>query len=364
MAETDPKTMMAYRYVPNELNPVAQRIPIPIPAADEVLIKVLAAGVCHSDIGILLPGDSINGFVPRSTFTLGHEGAGTIAELGSAVASTHPNLKVGDYVAVWSGKPCAQHSCAACAAGHDNLCVFTTGAIHGLGLDGTWAEYIVLHAGSAVRVPASPARVPPRVVCAATDAVLTPYHALKTCCGVRARDTVLCMGLGGLGVNAVALAKRVFGVACVVGCDTRASAQDDARAAGADYAVGPDALLALLAEKHLDVDIAIDFVGVQTTFDACFAAVRPGGTAHIVGLGTDAVEYRTLKLMSKDLTLKTSFWGTRAELAEVLQVVADGLLEPKVTSRPMSQCVEVLDNLRAGKVQARVALVPDALVDE
>ena len=79
MASTTPKTMLAYRYVPSEPNPVAQRIPIPTPAADEVLVKVLAAGVCHSDIGILLPGDHLNDFVPRSPFTLGHEGAGELS---------------------------------------------------------------------------------------------------------------------------------------------------------------------------------------------------------------------------------------------------------------------------------------------
>ncbi|GJE87708.1 zinc-binding dehydrogenase [Phanerochaete sordida] len=358
--------MMAYRHVPSEPNPVAQRIPVPSPAADQVLVKILAAGVCHSDIGILDPGSALNQAVPKSTFTLGHEGAGTIVALGSSVASTHPSLTVGTYVALWCAKPCALPTCAACTAGLQNLCGTTRMAdgLHGLGLEGTWAEYIAVQASSAIPVPAGPARVPPGAVCSATDAALSPYHALKTCCGVRAGHTVLCVGLGGLGLNAVGIAKRVLGAARVVGCDTRASAFADARAAGADDVVGPEDLLGFIAAEKLAVDVAIDFVGTQATFDMCFAAIRPGGTIHLTGLGANELAYRPLSMMTKDLTLKTSFWGTRTELAEVLQAIADGLLTPKVASRPMSQCLEVLDELRAGKVQARITLVPDAVVNE
>ncbi|GJE87707.1 zinc-binding dehydrogenase [Phanerochaete sordida] len=360
MPSAIPATMTAYRYVPSEPNPVAQRIPVPSPTAEQVLVKILAAGVCHSDIGILTPGDALNQAVPQSTFTLGHEGAGIIVQLGSSVASTYPSLKVGDYVALWCGEPCDLPSCATCSSGLQNLCVAAkmSAGIHGLGLEGTWAEYIAVHASSAVPVPASPERVPPGMACAATDAALSPYHALKTCCGVRAGHTVLCIGLGGLGLNAVGIAKRVLGAARVIGCDTRAPACEDARAAGADYAMGPEALLGFIEQEKLAVDVAIDFVGTQATFDACFAAIRPGGMVHLVGLGANEIAYRPLSMMTKDLTLKTSFWGTRAELAEVLQAIADGLLKPMVTSRPMSQCAEVLDEMRAGKVQARIALVP------
>ena len=67
---------MAYRHVPSEPNPVPQRVPVPSPTADQVLVKILAAGVCHSDIGILTAGDALNQAVPKTTFTLGHEGAG------------------------------------------------------------------------------------------------------------------------------------------------------------------------------------------------------------------------------------------------------------------------------------------------
>ena len=93
----------------------------------------------------------------------------------------------------------------------------------------------------------------------------------------------------------------------------------------------------------------------------CFAAIRPGGTIHVAGLGATSLTYTHLVVMRKNLTLKTSFWGARSELAEILEVIADGLLKPKVAARPMSQCVEVLDEMREGKLKARVALVPDSV---
>ena len=101
------------------------------------------------------------------------------------------------------------------------------------------------------------------------------------------------------------------------------------------------------------------FRSIQATFDGCFAAIRPGGTIHVIGLGANALQYQQLVAMSKNLTLKTSFWGTPSDLAEVLQAVAEGALQPKVETRPMGKVVEVLDEMRAGQLKARVALIPD-----
>ncbi|EKM61377.1 uncharacterized protein PHACADRAFT_190538 [Phanerochaete carnosa HHB-10118-sp] len=360
MSSVTTRTMTAYRFVPSKHNPVPEIIPVPIPTEGQVLVRVLAAGVCHSDVGILIPGGALSHFVPPTIFTLGHEGAGIIAELGPSVASTFPQLKIGDYVAIWSGNPCQKPTCIACSRGYTNLCTIEHG-IHGLRHDGSWAEYIALRASSVVPVPGTLDGIAPAIISAATDAVLTPYHAMKTSCRVQAEHTVLCMGIGGLGLNGVDIAKKCLGARCVIACDTRSVALHDALAAGADYAVPPEQLLSLIEEERLVVDFAFDFVGIQATFDACFAAIRPGGTIHVLGLLADTLAYTALTAMRKDLTLKSSFWGTRDELAEILQAISDGLLKPKVDSRPMSQCIQVLDDMREGRLQARVALVPDAI---
>lgn len=193
-----------------------------------------------------------------------------------------------------------------------------------------------------------------------TDAVLTPYRAMKSACKLQPEHTILCLGVGGLGFNGVTIAKRCLGVRCVIACDTRVSALEDAREAGADFAVTPEELPALLAEKSLLIDFAFDFVGVQTTFDTCLAMIRAGGTIHTVGVGGAPLVMPPGTAMMKDLTWKTGFYGTREELVEVLQAVAEGVLSPKVETRPMSECIQVLEEMRAGKLRGRVALIPAA----
>lgn len=370
-------TMIAYRFAPPAEQPVAERVKIPSPAADEVLVQVLAGGVCHSDLGLLDPTSAARKRNIPGPFTLGHEGAGTvlyvniakagplidepsagiITSLGSKVSSTHPELTTGTYVAIYGPNPCFQQSCLPCSRGMTNLCRVQPS--YGLGSDGSWAKFTTVHAASVVPVPASPEQIPPGEVAAATDAILTPYHAMKTCCRLQPEHTVLCLGVGGLGANAVAIAKKCLGVRCVIACDTRDLALEGAKAAGADYAVTPGALAEFVAEKELAVDFAFDFVGTQTSFDTCQSIISVGGTIHIVGIGSPLISLVPLAGMVKDITYKTSYWGTKDELAEVLQAVADGLLKPVVETRKMSECAQVLEDMHHGKLRARVALIPE-----
>lgn len=235
--------------------------------------------------------------------------------------------------------------------------------MYGLALDGSWAPYAVVNASSVIPIPGGPDRVSPAVASSATDAVLTPYHAMKTCCRVLPEHTVLCMGIGGLGLNAVEIAKKLLGVGCVVACDTRDLVLDNARAAGADYAVTPDKLSALVAEKKLLIDFAFDFVGSQKAFDTCIAAVAMGGTIHTVGFDTPTIVTPLLLRLAKELTLKSSSYGTKEELGEVLKAIADGVLQPKVETRPLSECAQVLEEMHQGKLKCRVALVPDSYLE-
>ena len=282
--------------------------------------------------------------------------AGVIESLGSNVASTNPELSVGTYVAIYALNSCYKPSCYNCSHGMENRC----GALgYGLGSNGSWAAYAAIRASCVVPIPGTPAQIPPGVASTATDAMLTPYHAMKTCCGVGAGHTVLCVGIGGLGLNAVAIAKRCLGARRVVAVDTRAAALELAREAGADVVATPDTLLQVLEDHALVVDFAFDFVGAQVTFDLCFAAVRCGGTVHVVGLATGALDVPPLRVMTKELTFKTSFYGTRDELGEVLRAIADGVLAPKAEMRPMSEVGRVLEDMHAGKLTSRVALYAD-----
>lgn len=358
MAAQLPETMTAYRFTPGVTEPVATQMPVPRPEAEEVLVKVFAAGVCHSDVMILNPESAVNKLFP-SPFTMGHEGAGVVVLMGSCANEANPQITVGTYVAIYGPNSCFTQGCAACSSNRPNLCRENLSC--GLGGDGAWAEYLIVRAACVVPVPASIERVPPGVVAIATDAILTPYHAMTTCSGVSRGSTVLVNGAGGLGANAIAIAKHCLKAGTVVACDIREASLAEARKVGADHTVSPDQLVEFMATNRLSADFAIDIVGTQESLDACYAVLRHGGTIHILGLTGDSVRISPITTMRKDLTVKTSYWGTKNELVEVLQALSDGLLNPTIETRPMSQCGQVLADMHHGKLKHRVALIPDGL---
>ncbi len=346
--------MSAYRYRPQATIPIREEIPIPTPGPDEVLIRVLAAGVCHSDVDLLDP----NGFGANATYTctMGHENAGLVVALGSSVPSTYPELTIGSYIAVYSVNACFKASCVACRTGRDNLCPNATWL--GLGGNGAWASHCVLRAILAVPVPGNIHTLPPAVAATATDAVLTPYHALKTCIRLEPEQNVLVVGAGGLGLNAVSIAKNCLRARYVLATDIRESSLTQALEMGADHAVLMGGLVGFLQESQTVIDVVVDFVGSQQTFDMAVSLVAPGGRIQVVGLHDKILQFAPTELMAKDLTVGSSFCGTKADLVEVLAAIADGKIQPKVETRPLEDCLQVLDDLRNGKLKNRVALIP------
>lgn len=264
-------------------------------------------------------------------------------------------MKVGTYIAVYGANGCFEASCRECSSGMDNLCPNTSWI--GLGRDGSWAGYAAIPASSCVPVPGTPATIAPAVVAVATDAVLTPYHALKACSRVQPGQTVLCLGVGGLGLNGVEIAKNCLG-ATVIACDTRHSSLNQAKELGADIALTPDALIGYVKEHKLSIDVVADFCGTQQTFDLASQAVAPGGIVHIVGLMQPTIQITPLNMMAKDMTVKVSFWGCKHELVEVLQAIKDGKIHPHVQTRSLEDCEKVLEEMIAGKLKSRIALVP------
>lgn len=237
-----------------------------------------------------------------------------------------------------------------------NIC---TGKGYGINLDGSWASYVAVRAVCVVPVPSTPNKVPPALISTATDAVLTPWHAMKTCCHLQPEHTILCLGVGGLGYNAVAIAKKCLGVKRVVACDVRDLALKTAQEAGADYVAKPEELAGIIADNGLAIDFAFDFVGSQRTFDLCFASIRGGGTITVIGIDSPQLNVPPLVAMSKQLTYKATYYGTRDDLVEVVQAIADGKLKPRAETRPMKEVVRVMEDLHAGKLSNRVALIPD-----
>ncbi|KAI0823665.1 GroES-like protein [Trametes gibbosa] len=352
-----PETMVAYRFVPGLNEPQRQIIPVPVPGPDEVLVKVLAAGVCHSDVRILHE-STTRPHVPY-THTLGHEGAGTVVRLGESVKAHHPHLSVGTYVAVLLTNACDTPKCRKCSNGLANICLARQ--LLGLGADGSWAEYVVARACTVVPVPGNDPKHPrlsPAVVAVATDAVLTPWHALKRVADLKPGQTVLIIGCGGLGTNAIQIAKHALGASTVIVSDVRQESLNLARKVGADYAAHPTELKALRDGKELSIDVAVDIVGIQATVDAAVNLVKPGGTVVLIGLEQQTVMVRPFTLGVKQLSIRGTFGGDYEDLEGCLRAIEGGKVIPEVENRHLEDCVQIVAELGAGRVRARVALIP------
>lgn len=334
------KRVKAWRYVGSQRPLERHEVERPQPGFGEVVIRVEAAGVCHSDLHVL---DGIAEF--RAPMTLGHEAAGIVEDLGSGVTT----LEHGQRVAVYG--PNSEGDCRFCRSGQENLC--PGGPPIGLGIDGAYTEYVRCRARSAVPLPDG---VSPALAAVATDAVLTPYHALKTVGQLRAGEMAVIIGLGGLGMNAVEIA-HLFG-AYVIAVDRVPAKRERARALGAVETVDGGDADAVAALSGRQPDLVADFVGAETTLQNAQAIVRPGGRIVLVGLAAKSAGLPVLRYGSQQIAMLGSFWGTSQELREILELIALGSLRPLVETMPLAQAPAALERLRAGTVQGRLALIP------
>ena len=347
--------MVAFRFIPGATGGASvsrQVVQIPTPGPDECLVKVLAAGVCHSDCSILDAEFQKGMFAMPNPFVLGHEGAGVVVSVGSNVTEFQP----GSYVAVLGTNACYTKSCGACTHGLDNSCL--THPYLGFGGDGFFASHVSVSTRNLVEVPADQETVKPSVAAISTDAVLTPYHALVSCAKLTPDQTILVIGAGGLGLNAIQIAKHVLGVKNVVVIDIRDVSVKAASEVGADYACRPEDLDALIKEHNFVFDSVIDVVGNAETFANALYRVRIGGLIQIIGLSVREIPFPLIAVAMKNVTIKMSAWGTKLELKEVLNAVASGKVKPQVEERPLEDCLEVLQDLAIGKLKSRVALIP------
>ncbi|KAI0071255.1 alcohol dehydogenase [Panus rudis PR-1116 ss-1] len=348
--------MTAYQFSYTAKQPVPKQVPIPLPGPDEVLVKVLASGVCHTDVTLIHHPEFVPTLAQAPSFTLGHEAAGIIESVGERAKETYPHLTKGTYVAVHCMNACYEPTCETCSSGKSNLCHKLPWL--GMGANGTWASHVLARARCVLPVPGDTSSIPPEVAAIATDAVLTPYHALKTVGELKKGQTVLIVGCGGLGLNAIQVAKNYLGAGVVVGYDLREEALERAKESGADYTATPDTFTELFQSKNLAADVIVDFVGIQATFDKGLEALQVGGKIIVIGMTAPQVALDLYKGMVKGATVALSTWGTLTELEEVLQGIADGKLKPKVEKRPLAECGKMVEELRDGKIAFRVAVVP------
>lgn len=335
---------------------VLEDVPIPEPGPGQVLVQVGGAGACHSDLHLMH--DFEDGLLPwQLPFTLGHENAGWVHTLGTGVTG----LELGQPVAVVGAWGCG--ACARCRVGFETYCEDPANAPvpaggGGLGLDGGMADYLLVPAARfLVRLPDS---LDPVHAAPLTDAGLTPYHAIKRSLPKLTPDaTAVVIGVGGLGHLAVQLLKAVC-AARVIAVDPRAEARQLADEAGADLSLAPDADTATTireAAHGRGADVVLDFVGSEATMQTGLAATRMLGDFTLVGIAGGSVPFSFFS-QAYEVSLQTTYWGTRGELVEVLDLAARGLLRPDITRFSLADAPDAYFRLAAGEVAGRAVVVP------
>ena len=302
--------MLAARlHAPHKLS--VDNVPVPSFGPNDVLVKIKAAGVCHSDLHI------VNGMMipPKSPVAMGHEGAGIVEKVGERVT----NVKPGDPVALYYMSICGQ--CYYCMTGKENICDQLLNL--GLEMEGTWAEYLVMPSPSVIPLPSG---IPFDQAALAGCAVVTPFHAM-TVGEVRPGDTVAVYGAGGVGIHGVQLA-RFFGASQVIAVDINPRKLDAAKGVGATDLVNAKAEDPVEAIKRLTggrgVDAAFEFIGLRLTQEQIVRSVKKGGRAVMVGISGVKFEIDANDFLFKGAQLRTTQNHTRDHLIRVLNLISQG----------------------------------------
>ncbi|WP_093798400.1 NAD(P)-dependent alcohol dehydrogenase [Streptomyces sp. Wb2n-11] len=346
--------MKAVQYRAIGAAPEVVTVPTPEPAPGQVLLKVTAAGVCHSDIAVMgMPAGSLGFPLP---LTLGHEGAGTVAALGDG--ATGP--AVGDPVAVYGPWGCG--TCAKCAEGKENYCLRAArlGIFPpGLGAPGAIAEYMIVDSPRHL-VPLD--GLEPVTSVPLTDAGLTPYHAIKRSLPkLVPGSTAVVIGTGGLGHVAIQLL-RAMTTARVIALDVTEDKLSLARAVGAHEAVLSDANAAAEVREltgGLGATAVFDFVGAAPTLATAGAVAGTESDVAIVGIGggTLPVGFGSLPY---ETSVSSPYWGSRSELIEVLDLARAGAVDVHVETYGIDDAPLAYERLHAGEINGRAVVVPEA----
>lgn len=314
----------------------------PVPGPDEVLIKVEACGVCHSDLHIA-EGDWTHLLrIIKRPLIPGHEAVGRIVQKGDAVN----NLDIGDRVGVaWTHWTCGE--CELCKEGHENLC--SKQMITGATVDGGYAEFIKAKASHVLKVPgALTSEEAAPLFCAG----VTVYHAIKKS-GIKPRQRLVVFGVGGLGHLAVQIAK-CFG-AQVIAIDIADDKLEFARRLGADItmnAANEDVVKQI--RKMGGAHVAVVTSAAKAAYDQAFYAVRSSGVLMVVGMPAEDLSFPAI--MMREISIMSTATGTREDMREVLELAAAGRVKCQVETRPLEQVNEVFDAMRRAKITGRVVL--------
>jgi NAD+-dependent secondary alcohol dehydrogenase Adh1 len=314
----------------------------------DVIVRIGGAGVCRTDIHIL-EGQWEQKSGVTLPYTIGHENAGWVHAVGSAVS----NVAEGDKVIVHPLITCGL--CRACRFGDDVHC--TQSIFPGIDAAGGYAEYLKTSARSVVRIDDS---LEPADVAALADAGLTAYHAAaKAARTLRPGDRCVVIGAGGLGHIGIQVLKAITAAELIV-VDRNPDAVKLAVSIGADHGVvaeGAQVEEVLELTGGHGAETVIDFVGEGGATRDGVGMLRRAGDYHVVGYGEN-IDVPTIDIISTEINFIGNLVGSYTDLCELMILAAQGRVRLHTTQYPLDQFQNALDDLAAGRIRGRAILTP------
>ncbi|MFZ3417416.1 alcohol dehydrogenase AdhP [Arthrobacter sp. 3Tela_A] len=315
---------------------------VPTPGPGQVLVKLMTTGVCHTDLHAAQGDWPVK---PSPPFIPGHEGVGRVVSLGEGVTE----LKEGDIVGnAWLWSACGV--CEYCRTGWETLCEQQQNG--GYSVNGSFGEYMLVDEKFAAHIPegADPVEVAP-VLCAG----VTVYKGLKMT-EARPGQWVVISGIGGLGHVAVQYAKAMgLRVAAVDIAEDKLALAREFGAEVTVNALNEDPVEAIQAQTGGAHGVLVTAVH-PSAFGQAIGMARRGGTIVFNGLPPGDFPAPIFDIVLKGLTIRGSIVGTRQDMVEALDFYARGLIHPKVSTRPLEDINDVLDELAAGRIDGRVVV--------
>lgn len=320
-----------------------EEIPVPQPAQGEVLIRIKASGVCHTDLHAAEGDWPVK---PTLPFIPGHEGTGIIAGLGAGVRG----LKEGDPVGLaWLHDACG--CCEYCNTGWETLCAQQHNSGYSVG--GSFAQYAIGSADFVARLPRNPDYVAlAPILCAG----VTTYKGLKET-EARPGEWVAISGVGGLGHLAIQYAKAMG--LYVAALDVAEDKLALARTLGADLTIDarlPDAATQLITRTGGGAHGVLVTAVSPVAFTQALSLARRRGTICLVGLPPGTFATPIFDVVLKRITLRGSIVGTRQDLAEALGFAAAGKVRAHLHTARLNDINAIMANLKAGRVEGRIVL--------
>ncbi len=313
----------------------------PEPVENEVLVKVSACGVCHTDLHYIDHG------VPtfkEPPLILGHEASGIIEEVGPCVSS----WKAGDRVLIPAVLSCGR--CSYCREGRENICQGMV--MLGNNIDGAYAEYIKVPSKDLVHLPEEIPIVEGAII---ADAVSTPFHAVKNRAKVKPGETVVVFGCGGVGINVVQIAAVVGGMVIAVDIDDKKLAL--AKKMGAIECINANEVERVSkAVRKLTggggADLAMEVIGKPATMEEAFNCIKTGGRLCIVGYTNEKITLNAGRIMYREVTIMGSLGCRPVDYPVIVEMVKRGKIkiESLVTHRfPLEEIHEAFEVMRKGE---------------